>query len=1033
MFKTLPFRISGYSLLLLMFSYLTGFAQEKPVSGQVLAPDGNPLVGVTVKVKGTSRGTTTDVNGRFQLAAAAGETLQFSFIGYAPQETKVDDQSTFRIVMQPTRSQLNEVVVTALGQQQQERTLGYAVQKISGADIENTHRTDFVSALQGRVAGLTVNSTSGLPGASDAIQLRGINSIGLSNSPLFIVDGVPVDNSTFSTASLTSINQSAVDYANRRFDFTNRIADLNPNDIESITILKGPEATALYGIDATSGAIVITTKSGRAGKPTVDYNGTLTTTRLYRFPEVQRVYDRGFNGVFDPSSVSYFGPRIPAGTQFYDNIHHFFRTGIRQTHNLSFSGGNNQITYRLSSSYLDDQGVVPNTDYKRINVALRVNARISSKLSTDASISYIQADNTKAEKGPTSFLLGLYLWPPYMDVRDYLNPDGSKKLVYPNHTPDQEYDNPFFSVNKNHFYDKTRRVIGNFGITYDPLRWLSISGRIGNDAYTTNGMIYYNANSTFAYQFKGRIDQYTSIVQNLYTQLLVKASHNFGQWNTSLLLGNAVYNNSNHTEAQSGQNFLVNDFVSLNIANPLTISNLTSLVRKRLIGVFGEFNIGYKQIFNLQLTGRNDWTSTLPIGRNHFFYPSANMSFAFTEISALSGLKQVMNFGKLRASVAQVGKDAPPYQVYPGLLPQTTTGGGFAFNFNGPNPYLRPEQTTSYSFGAHLEFYNSRLILDGEYYKTKSIHQIVPLVRKSYAPGFVLYTINGGSLTNHGLELTITGTPIQTSALRWDITFNYAFNRSKLLSLPSGVTEFYNSDTWLYGNLRNGMKVGGPLTTFTGATWMRNNNGDILINPLNGYPLKDNSFQVVGDRNPKYTGGVNNSFQWKGFTLSFLFDFRHGGDVFNATALQLYRLGLSTATLNRETPVVVKGVLKDGMENSSKPTPNTIEITPMYNSNYFSNVSVESDYVEKNINWIRLRDVYLMYEVPRKWLGRQHTIQSLSVSISSSNLFMITNYSGQDPDVNGTTPATLGSGGAGIDYNVVGKPRVFNFTVNARF
>jgi len=309
----------------------------------------------------------------------------------------------------------------------------------------------------------------------------------------------------------------------------------------------------------------------------------------------------------------------------------------------------------------------------------------------------------------------------------------------------------------------------------------------------------------------------------------------------------------------------------------------------------------------------------------------------------------------------------------------------------------------------------------------------VPLVRKSYAPGFVLYTINGGSLTNHGLELTLTATPVQTSALRWDITVNYAFNRSKLLSLPSGVTEFYNSDTWLYGNLRNGMKVGGPLTTFTGATWMRNNNGDILINPLNGYPLKDNSFQVVGDRNPKYTGGVNNRLEWKGFTLSFLFDFRRGGDVFNATALQLYRLGLSTATLNRETPVVVRGVLKDGRENSSKPTPNTIQITPMYNSNYFSNVSVESDFVEKNINWIRLRDVYLMYDIPKKWLGRQHTIQALSVSISSSNLFMITNYSGQDPDVNGTTPATLGSGGAGIDYNVVGKPRVFNFTLNARF
>jgi hypothetical protein len=274
---------------------------------------------------------------------------------------------------------------------------------------------------------------------------------------------------------------------------------------------------------------------------------------------------------------------------------------------------------------------------------------------------------------------------------------------------------------------------------------------------------------------------------------------------------------------------------------------------------------------------------------------------------------------------------------------------------------------------------------------------------------------------------------VETKNLKWDITVNYAFNRSKLLSLPAGVGEFYNSDTWLAFNVRNGMKVGGPLTTFTGETWERNNKGQILINPANGHPYKKLDWDIIGDRNPDFTGGVTNSFEWKNFNFSFLFDFRKGGDVYNATELAMYRRGMSMRTLNRETPVIVNGVLKDGLENSAHPTVNTIEMTPASYSSYYSLTSVESDYIEKDINWIRLRDVRIAYMLPQKWFRGQHTIKSINVGVSSSNLFMITNYLGQDPDVNGTTSATLGSGGTGMDYNVVGVPRVINFSLNARF
>ncbi len=1016
---------------LLMLVYASLWAQQKTISGTVTGPNGEALAGVTVRVAGTNRGATANSSGHYQIRAAQGDVLEFSFIGYKSKKVTVGASSTIDVTLALSQAALGEVVVTAMGQRQDARKLGYAIQTISGDDIEETHRDNFVTALQGRVAGLTVTPTSGLPGASTAIRLRGINSIGLGNSPLFIVDGVPVDNSTFNTSTLTQSEE----YANRRFDFSSRIGDLNPNDIESVTILKGPEATALYGIDATSGAIVITTKKGEAGKMRVNYNAVVTTSKLFRFYNTQQVYNKGRNGVYDPGTSYFLGPKIDPDVKRYDNIHHFFRTGVKQQHNLSVSGGSEKVTYRLSTSYLNNKGVVPTTKYERINLSLKTTAQISERLSMDANIQYIQSDNTKAEKGPTSFLYGLYLWPPYMDVRDYLNPDGSRLMVDPELNPDGEFENPFFAVHKNHFYDKTRRSITNVGLTYDPLDWLTITGRIGNDAYTTHGMIYYNANSIHGYSYGGRIDQYTRRKQNIYTHVMARFHKDFGKWSSALMLGNAYYDYKTNTEAQRGERFQVNNFVSLNIADPTTIANRTSLVRKRLIGVFGEFNIGYGNIVNLQVTGRNDWTSTLPIGRNHFFYPSANVSFAFTELPALASLKSggVFTFGKLRASIAQVGKDAPPYQISPALLPQTTTGGGFAYNFFGPSPFLVPEQTTTHSFGTHLEFFSGRLTFDGEYYKTKSIHQIVPLIRKSYIPGFVLYTINGGSLTNHGLEITVTGTPLQTPDLKWDITLNYAFNRSKLLSLPSGVDEFYNSDTWLAFNVRNGMRVGGPLTTFTGATWETNDKGQILINPANGHPYKTVDWGIIGDRAPDFTGGLVNHFRWKDFDFSFLFDFRKGGDVYNATELAMYRRGMSPRTLNRETPVVVEGVLKDGLENTAHPTVNTIQITPLNYTDYYSLTSVESDYIEKDINWIRLRDIRIAYTLPEKWFKDQSTIKAIRIGVSSSNVFMITNYLGQDPDVNGTTAATLGSGGTGMDYNAVGIPRVINFTLDARF
>ncbi|MFL5640200.1 MAG: TonB-dependent receptor domain-containing protein, partial [Gemmatimonadaceae bacterium] len=454
--------------------------------------------------------------------------------------------------------------------------------------------------------------------------------------------------------------------------------------------------------------------------------------------------------------------------------------------------------------------------------------------------------------------------------------------------------------------------------------------------------------------------------------------------------------------------------------------------QRRLIGAFAQASINFKDYLFFNATGRNDWTSTIPKGRNSFFYPSFSSSFVFSD--AFPGVRRFMT-GKLRAAVASVGKDARPYAFRPALQYKTTSFGGYGYDFWGPNLDLKPEFKRSREFGAELSFLNDRLGLDATVYRSQTLDQIVNDIRGSYATGFVLFNLNGAATRNKGIELTLRGTPIQTSGFSWDFQMNYAQERGKVISLPHALPESYVSDTWLYGNVRNGTMPGMSTMSLTGLFYLRDTvkgspaYGQLLIDPTSGLPIRSTSFVDRGyDRQPKYTIGLTNTFRRNRVSLDFLLDIRRGGDIFNATEHYLTARGLSTETLDRDQARVIQGVLRDGKEGSATPTINNIVIVPSVQTDYYRLISEEL-FIEKNINWLRLRDIQLTYALPAGFLGARNS----SVFVKGTDLFLLTNYKGLDPVVNGNSAAVGGSGGTGIDFGNFPIPRGVNFGIRMGF
>jgi TonB-linked SusC/RagA family outer membrane protein len=952
-------------------------------------------------------------------------------VGYGPQRLTVTvsegGAAAQDFALGKVATTLNEVVVTALGQTAQQRSLGTAQQSIQGADIAAAQRENFVNALQGRIAGVDVTSTSGVPGASSSITIRGISSISSSNQPLMIIDGLPMDNRTLNTGVLASdAPGSASAFSNRGIDFTNRAADLNPDDIESLTVLKGPEAAALYGIDAANGAIVIATKRGKVGGG-LQYSNSFRIESTRAKPELQRVYGPTSFAGGALGSFQYFGGPYPAGTVFYDNIGGFFRKGSAQTHNISFSGATSdgRINYRLASSTDQQSGVVRNSDYGRVNLTGASQAQITSWLNTDLSMAYTYADNDQVYKGDIGPLIGLLLWPQTDDAKDFLTPSGVRRRLTAL-AGSAEVDNPYFNIEKNRINSKNNRILANVGITVTPFSWGNLKTNIGTDSYTNQNLIVRNPESAAGATLNGVLDLADLIQRNINVQTLLNFnSHALtSRLSVSGLLGNAISDSRATTDAAVGRDFLDPNFVSINNTN--LRSSRTTLEQRRLVGAFGQAVFDYNRYLYLTVTGRNDWTSTIPKGRNSFFYPGVSSSFIFSDAFPAIGRHMT---GKLRAAYAAVGKDAKPYAYRPSLEYKTTSYGGYGYGFTGPNLDLKPEFAKSYELGTELGFLDDRLGLDVTVYRKQTKDQIVNDIRGSYATGFILLNLNGADTRNTGLELTLRGTPILRNGFSWDFQANLTKARGIVLALPRGLPESYVSDTWLYGNIRNGTEPGLSTMSLTGLFYLRNKAGQLLIDPTSGLPIRSTSFVDGGyDRQPKYTVGLTNTFKLNRLSLDFLLDFRRGGDVFNATEHYLTTRGLTTSTLNRNDPLVIKGVLRDGKEDSPTPTVNNIVIVPAAQTAYYTNMSEEL-FIEKNINWVRLRDIQLSYALREGFMGTRNA----SVFVKGTDLFLITNYKGLDPIVNGNSAAVGGSSAAGIDFGNFPMPRGVNFGFRVGF
>ncbi len=1034
--------------LLLLFSGSTAFSQNTNYSGVVIGDDDKePLQNVTVTVKGTQTATKTNTVGYYSINAQSGQTLVFTFIDYSRQEVRLGSDAKINIRLVQAQKQLGEVVVTAYGIKKSKRELGYIAQEVKGEAIAETQRDNWLNALSGRVAGATITPTAGSPGASTSIVLRGAVSIGSNNSPLFVVDGVPYDNQTMNGENLASAG--SVSFNNRNSDYGNRAMDLNSEDIESVTILKGPEATALYGSDGASGAVVVVTKKGKSGKATMRYSNAFRTEKLYMFPEIQTTYGRGSVGVADANATvnpffigsvyGYFGPKYKEGTQLYDNVKNFFQTGFSQRHAIDVDGGNDVATYRFSGSFFNQKGVVPNDTYKKTTFGLTGTAKVSPKFNLVTAITYSNSATSKSSRGAGGYLLNLLNFPSDIDIRDYQNPNGTRKLYRTTSTTlGAEFDNPLWDVNKNRGEDKTDRLASTFTLNFNPYKWLNFTNITGLDVYSQTGDFIFNPNSRLGFSTNGVYSVYEQNTKNFNNIFRGTIKKTFGKFSNSLIGGFTNIENVTKIEAQKGERFFEQNFKSLNNTDPLTLFAKTSLIKSRKVRFFGNYNLSFNNLVYASVAGSREGTSTFLsdiVEKDPFFnYGSASLSFIFGDLKVFDKYDW-FSYGKARISYGTTGKGpANPYIIDPQFGQATSTGGGYAFTVTGSNVGLAPEYTKNFEYGAELKFFKSRLGLDFTFYQLQSSRQIISN-RASYGTGAILKYFNGGVVENKGLEATLTAAVIQKKKFNWDVTVNFDRNRGKVISLPLDLSTYYDADTWVFGNVRSQVFPGSSIGALAATPLSRSTGGRLLISPTSGLPTVIGSadFVPVGDRQSKYKIGLINSFSYKNFSFSFNLDFRKGGDVFNGNEYYLYVSGLSKRTLDRETPIVISGVLNDGLQNTTNPTANTITVNPYYRADYYAaGNTTEADFIE-TVDWVRLRDATLSYTLPKSFLKRQKVLSSASVFVTGTDLFIITNYTGADPSVNANTAFSRGYGGSGIDYGSLSTPRGLNFGLKVQF
>lgn len=1023
------------TVFVMLFVCASLFAQNITVKGTVKDTNGDPIVGAAVLIKGTQTGVTTDIDGNYSINVPSNATLRFTALSYADEEIPVRGRTSISVILGEDSERLKEATVTAeFGMKRIARSVGSSVQSVKASEIADAGRESFVNALQGRVSGMTVTSTGGAPGSSTSVILRSATSISGNNQPLYVVDGVPINNTTLNAGNDFAYADAVSMYS---MDFSSRGNDINPDDIESMTVLKGAAAAALYGSDASNGAIIITTKKGSAGRGKVTYSNSFRWDKAYGYPEIQTKYANGAYGATNFYYTSRYGAEYPAGTKLYDNVGALLQTGFSQTHNVSVEGGTDKVTVRGGLSYIDQKGVVKTTDYQRLNLTLSGRAQVTKWLAFDASMQYMKTGNTKAQKGLYGALYRAVRWPMIDDMSDYIDGEGKMKLPVP--YTDTDLMNPLFALYKNVNHDDVNRFLGTFNMNITPTKHTFIRATYGMDfsvgEYKVYAHPYYADRSSASYGY-GSINYSKPTYRDSNLDVIAGYNNDFGKFHVAAQVGYHQKENNTSIFSTYGDHFQVIDFYSISNCDPASIITRTQNRTRRIQAISAQAEVGFNNMAFLTVRARNDWSSTLPKDNNHYFYPAVEASFVPTELSFMQQ-QDVVSYLKLRGAFAQVGKDADPLSIYPSLEATEDLGGGFRYGYTGPNLALKPEMTTSWEVGFEGRFFNDRVNADFTYFWTKCENQYIKAFRLSYATGFVLNNMNVGTFTTHGWEFHIDADILRLSnGLRWNLGLNMDHNTSNVTYLPENVTEYYNAYTWLSGNLRNGISVGNPITTMTGRGYLRNDNGDILINAATGNPIVDTKWSIMGDRQPKLTYGIPTYISWKGFRLNALFTGRLGMTVVNATKRDMMGTGSSweSVAMREGQPFVFKGVLQDGKENTANPTPNNIAIDPaFYSSSTY--VGIDENWLEKNVNFLRLSEVRLTYNVPHKWLKEKthNFLSSASVYVTGTDLFTWTNYSGIDAVGNANTASMGGVGGVGIDCWGIPSPRGLAFGCSLTF
>jgi len=1020
----------------IMLAQTSSAQQTLTYKGKVVDASNNESIpGVTVLVKGTTRGAITGMNGEYTIQASSGQVLVFSSIGYNIQEFVAGAKTTIDVRLEVSNVMLDEaVVIGEFGIKRAARAVGAATQSVKGSDIAESGRENFVTSLQGRVAGIQITNSGGTPGSSSSVLIRGATSISGNNQPLYVIDGIPMSNTTFNPiGGLAAKAGSDPVVADRTLDFSNRGSDLNPEDIENITVLKGAAAAALYGSDASNGAIIITTKKGKIGRGIVSYSNYFRLDNAYRYPEMQTKYDNGMYNNTNYYTSRRFGAAYAPGTQLYNNLENLFQTGVSQKHNLSFEAGSDAMTFRAAASTTKQTGIVPTSDYARDNITLSGTAKLSKWMNIESSLSYANVSNTKVSKGTGGVLQRAMNWPLTDDMSVYLNPAGN--IRYPNRYADVDILNPYFDLYKNKNYDETQRFISNVVVNITPIKDMLIRAQVGYDVSSTTMVIVRHPQWSSTATGTGSYDQAKVNESNPTINIISTYKKEFGKFNASAQLGYHQLEQGSKTLSVHGEKFMVANFQSINNCDISTLVNITRTMQRRLQAVSGSFEFSYNNMAFLTLRGRNDWSSTLPVNNNSYFYPAVDASFILTELPFMKPLSETFSYVKLRGSVTQVGKDAPPLSIYPALEAAATSYGGYRYGFTGPNENLRPEMNTAWEVGMEARLFKNRVDVDMSYYNTFSKDQIITGFRMSYATGFVLNNMNVGSFKTSGVELRVGGDIVKNRNWVVNTSINFTKNWSNVESLPENVTEYYNAYTWNSGNIRNGIKVGYPITSLTGNDYLRNNNGQVLVDPSTGLPLTSGVWSYLADREADFFVGFTASVKYKGFSLSALLDGKVGAAVVNGTKRYMMQYGYSdeSVALREAAPVVFNGVLKDGYENTATPTTNTIGVK--LGDLQYGYSGADPDWIEQNVNYLRLAEVRFSYSLDKKWLAStsKGLITAASIFTTGSDLFVWTNYSGIDVVGNSNSAALGGTGGVGQDMMAIAAPRGISFGINVTF